>query len=77
MNDDYEITVDTETGSKAAALVIAMWNMKDDEEVCARCRIDDTQALWEYTVDIILNGPQNDMERRIIAVAMARRLEGK
>jgi hypothetical protein len=60
----------------ALAMSNAALHMRDPD-VVQFYSLHGIDGLWHLAIDIVEQGPQNDMERRIIAEAMVRRLERK
>ena len=49
----------------------------EDGDVVQLFHLHGIDGVWHLALDIAAYGPQNDMERRIVAEALVRRLEGK
>jgi len=60
----------------ALAISSAALHMRDPD-VVQFYSLHGIDGLWHLAIDIAEQGPQNDMERRILGEALVRRLEGK
>lgn len=70
-------TANDDLNEIALTIASAIINMPRDVEVAHQYQIKGVDWAWHVGLDIAEHGPRSDMEQRILAHAMVRRLEGK